>query len=568
MPDMQLPRYNKNSISIENNDFESIVNIRDIDALSMKIYGCAPADISPNTIKQFLAGEAFKKGADYSENETDNNKLVSLISEIHKVAKEAGFPGKLMHNSAQFDILLAKKIYTLCEELEIQCRPSEINGDELQAFATQRIFPLIAFWRWSHNEIINESRIRPGVRNYFYTLLMTAWLFDTQVKDESERWKYLSVLSADIIVAIIERPGIGYRRGFAHAVAEEILRRKSNQGKQNMDRLVRGVMKRATFTFSVAVMPDEPDYYREIIMYLFDWSENNYIEAFSRVSEDTEEYFGNNRNITSEGLMNNNIVGVSDDVLENKYIISGHEEKQFPNFGLEDDFMNIPDYWFAMAKWAKENDYFDGSTRKFIFQLGILIKSKKELTSKQIIYKSSVQTQAKALGFDDIILKDVNFIRKNEDQIIKKNFKFYLKKLTANELGYRNGKMSNGMMLYISKQAADFFPPLSREKINDCVVLEVYVEYRSQPLYLNMVYHNDKFSRSHGTKDEYRIYLNREISQDEFFFQLNDIVLFERIDTEKYILKIFKEGNSDFDKLNELINRSTLKGHHALVHKI
>lgn len=99
--------------------------------------------------------------------------------------------------------------------------------------------------------------------------------------------------------------------------------------------------------------------------------------------------------------------------------------------------------------------------------------------------------------------------------------------------------MSNGMMLYISKQAADFFPPLSREKINDCVVLEVYVEYRSQPLYLKMVYHNDKFSRSDGAKDEYRIYLNREISQDEFFFQPNDIVLFERLDTEKYILKIF-----------------------------
>lgn len=294
MPDMQLPRYNKNSISIENVDFESIVNIRDIDALSMKIYGCAPADISQNTIKQFLAGEAFKKGADYSENETDNNKLVSLISEIHTVAKNAGFPWKLMHNGAQFDILLAKTIYTLCEKLEIQCRPSEINGDELQAFATQRIFPLITFWRWSHNEIINESRIRPGKRNYFYTLLMTAWLFDTQVKDESERWKYLSVLSADILVAIIERPGIGYRRGFAHAVAEEILRRKSQQDRQNIDRLVRGVMKRATFTFSVSVMPDEPDYYREITKYLFEWSEQNYIAESNTVADNTEEDSGDN----------------------------------------------------------------------------------------------------------------------------------------------------------------------------------------------------------------------------------------------------------------------------------
>lgn len=567
MPDMQLPRYNKNSIIIVNDDLDSIVNISDIDALSMKIYGCAPSDISQNIIKQFLAGEGFKKGADYSENETDNNKLVSLILKVHTVAKNAGFPGKLMLNGSQFDILLAKTIYSLCEELEIQCRPSEINDEDLQAFATQRIFPLITFWRWSHNENINDFRIRPGMRNYFYTLLMTAWLFDNQVKDDPGRWKYLSVISADIIVAIIERPGIGYRRGFSQAVAEEILRRKSHQGKQSIDRLVRGVMKRATFTFSVAVMPDEKYYYREITKYLFDWSEKNYIEESSRVSEDTEEYLGDNTSLTSENVISDNHVDVSDGVLENKQFILGHEDKQLPDLGLEGDFTYVPEYWFAMAKWAKENDYFDGRTRRFIFQLGTFINSKKELTSKQMIYKSSVQTQAKALGFDEIILKDINVIRKKEE-VIKNDFKFYLKKITANELGYRNGKISNGMILYISKQAVDFFPPLSKVKINDCVVLEVYVEYRSQPIHLNLVYHNDKFSRSDGKKDEFRIYLNREISQDEFFFQLNDIVLFERLEMKKYRLRIFKEGYSDFDKLNELINRSSLRGQHALVHEI
>ena len=149
---MQLPRYINNSISIQNDDFESIVNIRDIDALSRKIYGCAPTDISENTIKPFLAGEAFNRGADYYENETENNKLVRLITGVHTVANKAGFPGKLRCSGAQFDILLAKTFYTLCEELEIQCRPSEINDDELQAFATQRIFPLITFWRWSHRD--------------------------------------------------------------------------------------------------------------------------------------------------------------------------------------------------------------------------------------------------------------------------------------------------------------------------------------------------------------------------------------------------------------------------------
>jgi hypothetical protein len=488
MPDMQLPRYNKNSISIQNDDFESIVNIRDINALSIKIYECDPANISENTIKQFLAREAFKKGADYSENETENNKLVRLITEIHTIAKNAGFPGKLSCSGVQFDILLAKTFYTLCEEMEIQCRPSEINDDELQAFATMRILPLITFWRWSHNENINESRIRPGMRNYFYTLLMTAWLFDNQGKGVSDRWEYLSVLSADIIVAIIERPGIGYRRGFAHAVAEEILRRKNQQDKQNIDRLVRGVMKRATFTFSVSVMPDEPDYYSEITRYLFEWSEKNYIAEYATVTDNTEKNSVDNKSMKWE------------------YDINYEDEKDFGTvnennkYSMEQEFKRTPD--------------------------------------------------------------------EKKDEVLNTTNKFYLKKLTENELGYRNGKLSNGQMFYISKQAADFFPPLSTEINNDSVVLEVNVEYRSEPVYLNLVYHNDKFNREDGTRDEYRIYLNREIAPDDYFFRPDDIVVFERLDEHKYYLKYFREGNAEYNKMNDLIKNSSTRGQHALVNKL
>lgn len=530
---MQLPRYNKNSVSIQNDDFETFVNIGDIDALSRKIYGCAPAQISENTIIQFLASEAFKKGADYSESETENNKLVRLITEIHKVAKKAGFPGKLGYSGSQFDILLAETFFTLCEELEIQCRPSEINDDELQAFATHRILPLITFWRWSHNKIINESRIRPGMRNYFYTLLMTAWLFDNQGEDESNRWKYLSVLSADIIVAIIERPGIGYRKGFAHAVAEEILSRKNQQGKQNIDRLVRGVMKRATFTFSVSVMPDEPDYYREITKYLFEWSEKNYIAESDTIADNTEEDSGDNRSNTQSG----------------------------------NDNTTNPEYWFAMAKWAKENDIFDRRPRKFIFQVGTILNSGKVLSPRQLKYKNSIHCQAKELGFDDIFEK-VETPNKKKDGVLKTTINYYLKKLTENELGYRNGKISNGQMFYISKQAAEFFPPLSTDINNDSVVIELNVEYRSEPVYLNLVYHNDKFNREDGTRDEYRIYLNREIAPDDFFFRPGDIIVFERLDEHQYNLKFFREGSAEYNKMHDLIRNSSMRGQHAMINKI
>ena len=561
---MQLPRYNKNSVSIQNDDFESIVNIRDINALSMKIYGCAPDHISENTIKPFLVDEAFKKGADYSENETDNNKLVRLITEIHTVAKNAGFPGKLIYNGAQFDILLAKTFYTLCEELEIQCRPSEINDVELQAFATQRIFPLITFWRWRHNESINESRIRPGMRNYFYTLLMTAWLFDNQGRDESDRWKYLSVLSADIIVAIIERPGIGYRRGFAHAVAEEILRRKNQQDKQNIDRLVRGVMKRATFTFSVSVMPDEPDYYREITRYLFEWSEKNYIAESAIVADNTEKDSGGNGSVKREYVLNYEDEKDFGTVNENHKYSMEIELKQKAVPQSENDNTTEPEYWFSMAKWAKENDYFDGVTRKFIYQVGTILESRKELTPKQLKYKNSIHYQAKELGFDDIVEKDETQ-DKRKDEVLKNTIKFYLKKLTANELGYRNGKLSNGQMFYISKQAEDFFPSLSTDINNDAVVIELLVEYQSEPVYLNLVYHNDKFNRKDGTRDEYRIYLNREIAPDDNFFRPDDIIVFERLDEHKYNLRKFREGNAEYNKMNDLIKNSSTRGQHALI---
>lgn len=148
------------------------------------------------------------------------------------------------------------------------------------------------------------------------------------------------------------------------------------------------------------------------------------------------------------------------------------------------------------------------------------------------------------------------------------NYKYYLKKLTSNELGYRKGKLTNGQMFYISKQATDFFPPLSTVINNDSVVLEFNVEYKVDPIYLNLVYHNDKFNREDGTRDEYRIYLNREIAPDDFFFRPGDIVVIERKDEYKYVLQRFRKGSQKYDKLEAVINESKMRGQHALKSKL
>jgi hypothetical protein len=148
------------------------------------------------------------------------------------------------------------------------------------------------------------------------------------------------------------------------------------------------------------------------------------------------------------------------------------------------------------------------------------------------------------------------------------SYKYYLKKLTSNELGYRKGKLSNGQMFYVSKQAADFFPLLSTEINNDTAVLEFNVEYKKNTIYLNLVYHNDKFNREDGTRDEYRIYLTREIAPDDFFFRPGDIIVIERKDEHKYVLEKFREGGQNYDKLEAIIAQSKMRGQHALVNHI
>jgi hypothetical protein len=148
------------------------------------------------------------------------------------------------------------------------------------------------------------------------------------------------------------------------------------------------------------------------------------------------------------------------------------------------------------------------------------------------------------------------------------DYKYYIKKLTYNELGYRKGKLTNGQMFYISKQATSFFPPLTTMINNDSVVLEFNVEYKKDPIYLNLVYHNDKFNRENGTRDEYRIYLNREIAPDDFFFRPNDIIVIERKEGNKYFLKKFKVENKCYENLELIILKSKIMGQHALSNQL
>jgi hypothetical protein len=148
------------------------------------------------------------------------------------------------------------------------------------------------------------------------------------------------------------------------------------------------------------------------------------------------------------------------------------------------------------------------------------------------------------------------------------DFKYYLKKLTSNELGYRNNRLVTGQIFYISKQAVSFFPPLNPKVHNDSTNIEVKVEYRTSPIFVNLVFHNDKYSRSEGTRDEYRIYLNRDIAPDDFFFRPNDIIIFERNANDKYILSLIKPSDTKYLHFETLIKENFVRGSHALVNNL
>ena len=145
------------------------------------------------------------------------------------------------------------------------------------------------------------------------------------------------------------------------------------------------------------------------------------------------------------------------------------------------------------------------------------------------------------------------------------SYRFYLKKLTPNELGYRRGRLATGQMFFISKFAADFFPPLSPEINNDSVMLKIKAQDTGETAYLNLVYHNDKHNVPGGTRDEYRIYLNNDIAPHPHVFEPDDIIILERLESGTYDLITHKPRSEKYDHFDHLITSSRMRGQHALV---
>lgn len=143
----------------------------------------------------------------------------------------------------------------------------------------------------------------------------------------------------------------------------------------------------------------------------------------------------------------------------------------------------------------------------------------------------------------------------------------YLKKLTTQELGYRKGRLMTGGYFYISKSAVGtFFKELDKYVLNDYLKLDFNDPLEpGNIIQASYVYHNDKFAKENGTRNEYRIYHNRDIAKHELHFQPSEIVAFIKESDNNFRIEHFTTRDNNYKILLEIIEKSKIRGNHALL---
>ena len=153
---------------------------------------------------------------------------------------------------------------------------------------------------------------------------------------------------------------------------------------------------------------------------------------------------------------------------------------------------------------------------------------------------------------------------------------YYLKICGFQELGSvgRDGKPKRGRYLLTSmnQSVLDFFPPLSKDILNDCAVLPIIPLYSGKKVYCNYVYHNSKFNAvtSKNNRNEYRIYLNRALENNELFFGAQDIVVMRSDDTPSadqtfyYLFLIRNHASSEYIRASQIVAESAIKGNYGV----
>ena len=122
------------------------------------------------------------------------------------------------------------------------------------------------------------------------------------------------------------------------------------------------------------------------------------------------------------------------------------------------------------------------------------------------------------------------------------------------------------LLMAIKPEVLSFFPPLSETRQNDFRLVAFYPVYTHDKVYCRFVYHNDKFHGSTAAhpRNEYRLYLNRELQGGRLMYQENGIVVFRMVDETNYDNGLYIDYANPSDQMyaayDACLNANRLKG--------
>jgi len=147
---------------------------------------------------------------------------------------------------------------------------------------------------------------------------------------------------------------------------------------------------------------------------------------------------------------------------------------------------------------------------------------------------------------------------------------YLIKKLQRNELAYvgEEAGRRGGQFFFITNEMQRLLPPLLPDILNDTAILNVITHDSDVVHQAKYVWHNDSLSAD-GTRNETRLYLNRQINPNKELLLMDDIVILTRVafreeddEAERaYQITRFRADldGEDYRLLSELIESPTLR---------
>ena len=149
--------------------------------------------------------------------------------------------------------------------------------------------------------------------------------------------------------------------------------------------------------------------------------------------------------------------------------------------------------------------------------------------------------------------------------------KYLLKRCQHQEFGSMDASMKpqrgQYLLMAMKDEVLSFFPPLSQPQQNDYRLIPIYPLYINSKVYCRFVYHNDKFHGSQAAhpRNEYRLYLNREVQGGQLKYFEGGITVFRMVDENDFEEGLFvdyvsQQDGALYEKYNTLLHANELDG--------